>query len=259
MKRWFWILFWLTLASSAFAQPRATARELAGLQDSIWRWATANRGIDPVADAISGSAVDETSGSVRLNLILSDSDIVTRFRQVVHDSPLIRPEGPTYETIAKLPIPEGTTPPGSITMESEYALYPPGTAEVQLVIRSQSDSPLYFGTEYIVCRREESRWIRLPVVNAWNAVLLSIVGQAQSTADKCHEYGAGSYRFSVWLAPLVFHTPAAHYRIYKRVYQEHPRRDYLLSADFEISPLARYLSGGQNPRHLTPRIFRPTN
>ena len=59
-------------------------------------------------------------------------------------------------------------------MDAEYAFYPAGTEHIRLMIRHKGDSTVYFGSDYTVCRFQHGRWETLPVVNAWNSLLVGI-------------------------------------------------------------------------------------
>lgn len=254
---------------TAAAQRRPTARGLGELQDSVWRRLDAMRTTGPgfaactpereafdgnanaartsatgetasVADAVRSSGTDETEGVVCVRLIWADSAMKARFRRYVHDSPLIRLEGFDPDTTPYPPAPEGTPPPDGLSMDAEYALYPAKTDRVRLTIRYRGDSAVYFGTDYTVCRFQNGRWETLPGADAWNSLLIGI-GRPQfpvpGDARQTKEY---AYGFTARLAPRVYPSVYARYRICKNVYMENPRRDYLLTADFTLTPFVPF-------------------
>lgn len=242
MKR---LLFFLLLAvgCTAAAQRRPGMDELSALQDSVWRWAAANKAADPVAEAVYASWVDEREGVVVVHMIRADTAMRARFRRLVHDSPLIRLHGFDPDTTPYPPAPEGTPPPEGLGMEAQYALYPTGTDRVRLTIRYQGDETVYFGTDYTVCRMQHGRWEALPLANVWNSLLIAI-GRPESPAagDTPPRMPTGGYNydFTAHLAPRVYPARHARYRICKRVYLENPRRDYLLTAEFTVTPFVPF-------------------
>lgn len=259
----------LVAGCTATAQRRPTARELGELQDSVWRrldiLRTTDRGfaactpereafdgianaartsapkeIASVADAVRSSGTDETEGIVRVRLLRADSAMKARFRRYVHDSPLIRLEGFDPDTTPYPPAPEGTPPPDGLSMDAEYAFYPAETDCVRLTIRYRGDSTFYFGTDYTVCRFQNGRWETLPGADAWNSLLIGI-GRPQfpvpGDARQTKEY---AYGFTARLAPRVYPSVYARYRICKNVYMENPHRNYLLTADFTVTPFVPF-------------------
>lgn len=251
------LLLWLLLAGSctATAQHRPTARALSELQDSVWRRLDAMRTTDPVsaavyvsaidesegiADAVRASGTDETAGIVRVHLIRADSAMKARFRRYVHDSPLIRLEGFDPDTTPCPPAPEGTPPPDGLDMSAEYAFYPANTDCVRLTIRYSGDSTVYFGTDYTVCRFQNGRWETLPAVSAWHSLLIGIGRPEFPVPGGAPQADPYTYGFPARLAPRVYPSVYARYRICKNVYMENPRRDYLLSADFTLTPFVPF-------------------
>ena len=173
-------------------------------------------------------------------MIRADTAMKARFRRYVHDSPLIRLEGFDPDTTPYPPAPEGTPPPDGLSMDAEYAFYPAETDCVRLTIRYRGDSTVYFGTDYTVCRFQNGRWETLPGADAWNSLLIGI-GRPQfpapGDARQTKEY---AYGFTARLAPRVYPSVYARYRICKNVYMENPRRDYLLTADFTVTPFVPF-------------------
>lgn len=203
-----------------------------------------------VAEAVYASEVDDVQGVVVVHLIRADSAMRARFRRYVHDSPLIRLEGFDPDTTPYPPAPEGTPPPHSLTMRAQYAFYPADTDRIRLTIRYQGDSTVYFGTEYTVCRLQNGRWETLPAANAWNSLLIGIGRPefpAPGDASQADDY---TYDFTARLASCVYPAIYARYRICKKVYMENPRRDYLLTADFTVTPFVPFTrfseQGGNN-------------
>ena len=49
-----------------------------------------------------------------------------------------------------------------------------------------------------------------------------------------------AYGFTARLAPRIYPSVYARYRICKNVYMENPRRDYLLTADFTVTPFVPF-------------------
>lgn len=250
------LLLLLLSGCSAAAQRRPSARELHALQDSVRHWVEANRATASPADAVYASGTDEAGGYVDVYLIRADSAMKNRFRRCVHDSPLIRLHGFDPDTTPYSPAPEGTPPPEYLSMDTEYALYPTDTDRVRLTIRSRGEEAVFFGTDYTVCHLQHGRWEILPVVNVWNSLLISI-GRPQIPApgDNPHRTAAGGYTydFTAWLAPRVFPAVYARYRICKRVYLENPRRDYLLTADFTVTPFVPFTRFAEDAAAPTPR------
>ena len=54
------------------------------------------------------------------------------------------------------------------------------------------------------------------------------------------ENGAAEHRFTARLHPHLFPAAFGRYRICKPVYTEHPRRDYLLTAEFTVMPFVPF-------------------
>ena len=54
------------------------------------------------------------------------------------------------------------------------------------------------------------------------------------------ENGAAEHRFTARLHPRLFPAAFGRYRICKPVYTEHPRRDYLLTAEFTVMPFVPF-------------------
>ena len=52
--------------------------------------------------------------------------------------------------------------------------------------------------------------------------------------------GAAEHRFTARLHPRLFPAAFGRYRICKPVYTEHPRRDYLLTAEFTVIPFVPF-------------------
>ena len=244
-------------ACTASAQRQLPNRELQALQDSVRHWSEANRQTDPLAEAVYASGTDDSAGYVDIYLMRADSAIRNRFRRCVHDSPRIRLHGFDPDTTPYPPAPEGAEPPEGLTMEAEYALYPTGTDHVRLTIRYRGGQAVYFGTDYTVCRFRQDRWETLPIVNIWNSLLISIGRSGFPPPDGTpHRIPPDGYTydFTARLAPRVFPAAYARYRICKRVYLENPRRDYLLTADFDVTPFVPFTrfgedADGQAPRH----------
>ena len=132
------------------------------------------------------------------------------------------------------------TPPDGLSMDAEYAFYPAETDCVRLTIRYRGDSTVYFGTDYTVCRFQNGRWETLPGADAWNSLLIGI-GRPQfpvpGDARQTKEY---AYGFTARLAPRVYPSVYARYRICKNVYMENPHRNYLLTADFTVTPFVPF-------------------
>lgn len=203
-----------------------------------------------VAEAVYASEVDDAQGVVVVHLIRADSAMRARFRRYVHDSPQIRLEGFDPDTTPYPPAPEGTPPPDSLTMRAQYAFYPADTDRIRLTIRYQGDSTVYFGTEYTVCRLQSDRWETLPVANAWNSLLMGIGRPEFPAPVDASQADDFTYDFTARLASCVYPAAYARYRICKKVYMENPRRDYLLTADFTLTPFVPFTrfseQGGNN-------------
>lgn len=227
---------------TAVAQRPVAADGLCALQDSVWRYMAASGDADPLADAVDASWIDERQGCVEVHLVLADSATKAMFRSRVHDSPLIRLSGFDPATTPFAPAPAGATPPDGIVMQPQYALYPAGADRVRLTIRHRGGSAVFFGTDYTLCRFRHGRWETLPVCNAWNSLLIGL-GAPECPAPA----GAGSptddvqtYVFEAWLAPRLFPAVFGRYRVCKNVYMKNPRRDYLLTAEFTVTPFVPF-------------------
>ena len=116
------------------------------------------------------------------------------------------------------------------SMHAEYALYPCDADTVRLTIRNAGRQRLCFGTDYAVCRLHGDRWERLPDGGMWHSLLICLEP----------ENGAAEHRFTARLHPRLFPAAFGRYRICKPVYTEHPRRDYLLTAEFTVIPFVPF-------------------
>lgn len=255
MKRLLLLLL-LTAGSTAAAQRRPETGELSALQDSIWLWTADNKAVDPVADAVYASAVNEPDGVVDVHMIRADTAMKARFRRYVHDSPLIRLHGFDPDTTPYPPAPEGTAPPDGLTMEAEYAFYPADTEHIRLTIRYKGDSMVYFGTDYTVCRFRHGRWETLPVSGAWNSLLIGIGRPdppAPGNRQQDEPENGYTHVFAARPALSVYPVRYARYRICKRVYKAYPYRPYLLTAEFTVTPFVpftRFTKLGQRREFL---------
>lgn len=154
-----------------------------------------------------------------------------RFRRCVHDSRRIRLAGFDPGTVPYPSAPEGGTAPAALfSMHAEYALYPCDADTVRLTIRNAGRQRLCFGTDYAVCRLHGDRWERLPDGGMWHSLLICLEP----------ENGAAEHRFTARLHPRLFPAAFGRYRICKPVYTEHPRRDYLLTAEFTVMPFVPF-------------------
>lgn len=63
------------------------------------------------------------------------------------------------------------------------------------------------------------------------------ISRPPGDARQTKEY---AYGFTARLAPRVYPSVYARYRICKNVYMENPRRDYLLTADFTVTPFVPF-------------------
>jgi len=234
--------FALTLfAVLAAVSPCRADGELRALQDSVVRWLAAHPD-DLLAEAFTTAWSDEADGCVEVHLLRADSAMKARFRRCVHDSPLIRLHGFDPDTTPYPPAPEGAAPPNGLTMNAEYAFYPAGTEHIRLTIRHKGDSTVYFGSDYTVCRFQHGRWETLPVVNAWNSLLVGIGPNNPSRTEVPHPAPAAEYTygFTARLAPRVYPARYARYRICKQVYKTCPYRPYLLTAEFTVTPFVPF-------------------
>lgn len=233
----------LTAGCAASAQRRPGMDELFALQDSIWQWTTDNKAVDPVADAIYASAVNEPDGLIDVHMIRADTAMKARFHRYVHDSPLIRLHGFDPDTTPYPPAPEGAAPPDGLTMDAEYAFYPADTERIRLTIRYRGDSMVYFGTDYTVCRFRHGRWETLPAAGAWNSLLVGI-GRPDTPAmggnPPAEPTDGYTYVFAARPALSVYPARYARYRICKRVYKAYPYRPYLLTAEFTVTPFVPF-------------------
>lgn len=244
------LLFLLLTAFGTATAQRPAVCELEKIQDSIWRYVHTNRATDPVADAIYASSIDESVGRVDVHLILADSTMKARFRRFVHDSPLIRLAGFDPATTSYAPAPCGAPAPDELSLQTEYALYPSGTDRVRLTVRYRGSSVVYFGEDYTLCRFQHGRWEVLPVVNVWNSLLIGLGRPKPSdVADAAAAVPAGScaYDFDAWLAPRLFPADYGRYRVCKKVYTLNPKRDYLLTAEFSVTPFVPFTRFTGNP------------
>lgn len=234
------LLLWCGI--TAAAQRPVAADGLRALQDSVWRYMAAHRNDDPLPDAVYASWIDERQGCVEVHLVLADSATKALFRSRVHDSPHIRLTGFDPATTPFAPAPAGATPPDGIVMDPQYALYPTGTDRVRLTIRHRGGSAVFFGTDYTLCRFRHGRWEVLPVCNAWNSLLIGLGVPERPTAAGADSPTAGTqtYVFEAWLAPRLFPAIFGRYRVCKKVYTENPRRDYLLTAEFTVTPFVPF-------------------
>ena len=193
--------FALTLfAVLAAVSPCRADGELRALQDSVVRWLAAHPD-DLLAEAFTTAWSDEADGCVEVHLLRADS----------------APEG-------------GTAPAALFSMHAEYALYPCDADTVRLTIRNAGRQRLCFGTDYAVCRLHGDRWERLPDGGMWHSLLICLEP----------ENGAAEHRFTARLHPRLFPAAFGRYRICKPVYTEHPRRDYLLTAEFTVMPFVPF-------------------
>ena len=117
-----------------------------------------------------------------------------------------------------------------------------GTEHIRLTIRHKGDSTVYFGSDYTVCRFQHGRWETLPVVNAWNSLLVGIGPNNPSRTELPHPAPAAEYTygFTARLAPRVYPARYARYRICKQVYKTCPYRPYLLTAEFTVTPFVPF-------------------
>ena len=215
----------LCLGLSAAAQRHPAERELRALQDSVWHWRASHPG-DPLSDNIRASG--QTENAVEVHLMRADSAVRSDFRRRLHDSPLIRLCGFDPDTTPYPAAPEGEVPPaGTASMQAEYAFYAPGTEQVALTIRNAGDRELLFGEEYTLCRFQNDRWEILPAGGIWHSLLHGL-------------RPGGEYRFPARLEPRIYPAVYARYRICKRAYAENPRRDWLLTAEFTLTPFVPF-------------------
>ena len=193
--------FALTLfAVLAAVSPCRADGELRALQDSVVQWLAAHPD-DLLAEAFTTAWSDEADGRVEVHLLRADSAMKARFRRCVHDSRRIRLAG-----------------------------FDPGADTVRLTIRNAGRQRLCFGTDYAVCRLHGDRWERLPDGGMWHSLLICLEP----------ENGAAEHRFTARLHPRLFPAAFGRYRICKPVYTEHPRRDYLLTAEFTVMPFVPF-------------------
>lgn len=242
MKRLSLLLAGCFIAVETFgAAPRPTPCDLRTLSDSLFHWRAAHPA-DSLADNLSGWWTDERAGCVRITLLRADSAARSDFRRRVSDSPLMRIEGFDPSKTPYAPAPEGAAPPDELTMYSQRAFYPTGTEHVRLTIRYTGDEAVYFGTDYILCRFQQGCWEVQPVCNAWNSLLIGLGMHNPTTPGPKRSAPAEGYThdFTVWLAPRVFPARYGRYRVCKWVYTKNPRRDYLLCADFTVTPQVPY-------------------
>lgn len=216
-------LFFVCRTLFAAAQPD----EPEALADSISRWREANRA-DSLADNLSAWWTDASGGRVVVRLLRADAAAGRAFRSRVHDSPRIRIEGFDPDREPFPPAPAGDISGDTLaTMCADRYFYPSGTDSVRITLRNRSAETLFFGGEYAVCRFENGRWVELPVGGCFRDILYGFGPQ-------------GSHVFGVWLAARVFPAEYGVYRIYKRVRLENPRRDYLLTAEFAVTPFVPF-------------------
>lgn len=242
MKRLSLLLAGCFIAVETFgAAPRPTPCDLRTLSDSLFHWRAAHPA-DSLADNLSGWWTDERAGCVRITLLRADSAARSDFRRRVSDSPLMRIEGFDPSKTPYAPAPEGAAPPEELTMYSQRAFYPTGTEHVRLTIRYTGDEAVYFGTDYILCRFQQGCWEVQPVCNAWNSLLIGLgMHNPPMSGPKRSALAEGyTHDFTVWLAPRVFPARYGRYRVCKWVYTKNPRRDYLLCADFTVTPQVPY-------------------
>lgn len=108
-----------------------------------------------------------------------------------------------------------------VTMRTEERIYRPGVKRVGVVLTNRSGRTLFFGEDYGAARREEGRWIVLPVGGIWNSV-----GILVAPGD--------SYRFDARLKPLVNDIAPGRYMVYKRIGFEGGGPEWFLSAEFGV-------------------------
>lgn len=217
----------------------AQTAALRAVQDSVWRWRRAHAD-DPLAQNILWSC--QLDRVVEVQLLRADSVARSDFRLRVHDSPSIRLCGFDPDTASYPPAPEGEAPPGELSLETQYAFYPTGTDTLRLTLRSRSCEPVFFGEDYTVCRFQHGRWEALPIPS-WKSVLYGLGPDPFSpSAGPRLPAPAGGYThtFTAWLAAAVFPTEYGRYRICKQVFREHPRRDYLLTTEFTVTPFVPF-------------------
>lgn len=218
------------LAAHAAVSPCRADGELRALQDSVVRWLAAHPD-DLLAEAFSTAWSDDANGRVEVHLLRADSAMKARFRRCVHDSRRILLRGFDPDTTPYPPAPEGGTASATLfTMRTEYAFYPCDADTVRLTIRNDSRQRLCFGTDYALCRLHDGRWERLPDGGMWHSLLICLEP----------ENGAAEYRFTARLHPSLFPTVFGRFRICKPVYTEHPRRNYLLTAEFTVLPFVPF-------------------
>ena len=223
MKLVFILLFACCVRFTAAAQPD----ESRALADSIGRWLEANRS-NSLADNLSAWWTDASDGRVAVRLLRADAAVRRAFRSRVHDSPRIRFEGFDPDREPFPPAPAGDISGDTLaTMRADRYFYPSGTDSVRISLRNRSAETLLFGGEYAVCRFESGRWVELPVGGSVRDILWGLDPQ-------------GTHAFVARLAARVFPTEYGVYRIYKRVRLENPRRDYLLTAEFAVTPFVPF-------------------
>lgn len=240
------LLLCATLGGTAAAQPRPAARKTMELflretSDSITRWCRANPG-DPVAQNLSSWWTDDVNSRVEVRLLRADTAARSAFRRRVHDCPLIRLGGFDPDTMPWQEAPRGAAPPDCLTMTAAHAFYPPGTENVTLTIRYRGDEAVWFGSDYTLSRFQHGRWEIIPVCEVWNALLTGLGRPDPPPPGTQRPAPPEGYThdFEVWLAPKLFPAPYGRYRVSKAVYAEHPRRDWLLSTEFTISPFVPF-------------------
>lgn len=226
----------LLLGIPAAAQ-RPAPGELRALSDSLARWCRENRG-DTLAQNLDSWWTDDAAGVVEVWLLRADSAMKERFRRRIHRSPRIRLGGFDPATTPFPPAPEGAAPPDGLTMRAAHAHYLPGTEQVRLTIRYRGREPLFFGTEYTLSRFRDGRWEVLPVRHAWEALLYAIGHPEPAPSGGPRPVPAEGYAhtFTAWLAPHIFPPECGRYRVSKRVWTEHPHREYLLTTEFTLLP-----------------------
>lgn len=211
--------------------------ELRKLADSLFRWHAENRS-DALAQNLGSWWTDETAGTLEVRLLRADSSMKAQFRRRVHDSPRIRLGGFDPDTTPYTPAPEGPAPPKGLTMRAAHAHYLPGTERVIVTIRYRGSGEILFGTDYTLARFQHGRWEVLPVGNDWKSLLIGLGRPVPPPPGPPRPAPAEGYThtFSAWLAPCLFPAEYARYRILKRVWTEHPHREYLLSTEFTVMP-----------------------
>lgn len=110
-----------------------------------------------------------------------------------------------------------------VTMRTEERIYRPGVKRVGVVLTNRSGRTLFFGEDYGAARREEGRWIVLPVGGIWNSIGILVAPD-------------DTYRFDARLEPLVNDIRPGRYMVYKRIGFEDSRQEqeWFMAAEFGV-------------------------